>query len=153
MLFSPTPTGQLWLALDRVHALLARRVYGILGDFGLTVPQYRVLRLLDDAEGLTASDLAEALGVTPGNLTGVLDRLEAAGHLSRGRDPQDRRSLRVQITPEGRAHIRRCVPSVRAHVAELFAPLAEGDLARTLEVLNRLEAHLSAPQAPQEVPA
>lgn len=143
MLSSPTPSGQLWQALDRVHALMARQVYGTLADCGLTVPQYRVLRLLDGAECLSASVLAEALGVTPGNLTGVLDRLEAAGHLSRARDPQDRRTLRVQLTAAGRDHIRRCVPTVRRHIAELFSPLGEAELARTLEVLNRLEAHLT----------
>jgi len=48
---------------------------------------------------LTPSDLATRLGLTPGAVTGVLDRLEATGHARREADPTDRRSLRVVPAP------------------------------------------------------
>ena len=137
-----TPTGQLWLALDRVHAVMARRVQAVMAEYGLTVPQYRVLRLLTDEGALSPNVLAAALGVTPGNLTGVLDRLEAAGLLARVRGNEDRRSLRAHITESGRALMARCVPEVRGHVAALFAPLSEAELDQAHRLLNRLEEHL-----------
>ncbi len=151
-----TPAGQLWLALDRVHAVMARRVHGVMAEYGLTVPQYRVLRLLADDGPLSANTLAERIGVTPGNLTGILDRLETAGFLKRNRDEDDRRCLRASITDAGRDLMARCVPSVRGHVAALFAPLSDDEVAETHRILNRLEAHLGEQPtraAREEVPA
>jgi DNA-binding MarR family transcriptional regulator len=51
---------------------------------------------------VTAGDLAARLGVTPGAVTGVVDRLERAGHLRRHRDDQDRRRIHLHYADEGR---------------------------------------------------
>lgn len=48
---------------------------------------------------LTPGDLASRLGLTPGAITGVLNRLEATGHARREHDPVDGRSLRIVPTP------------------------------------------------------
>lgn len=137
------PEVNLWLTLDRVYTILARNVHNKMDEFGLTAPQYRVLRRLHPDGSQSAAQLAEGLGVTAGNLTGVLDRLEAAGLLTRERDPEDRRSLRLRLSPAGAALVDRAAPQVRAHIRALFTPLNPAEVEDLTDMLERLELHLS----------
>ncbi|GAA4010000.1 hypothetical protein GCM10022631_23140 [Deinococcus rubellus] len=145
---SRPPEVQLWVTLDRVYTILSRNITGKVTSLGLTAPQYRVLRQLRQTGGkpLSASELAERLGVTPGNLTGIFDRLEQEGLLTRERGVQDRRSLQVGITPAGETLMQVAVPELHAHLRGLFAPLGLSDVAQVQSLLERLESHLLSEQ-------
>ena len=60
----------------------------------------RCLDVIDQRPGLTAGELAEAVGLSPGAVTTVLDRLEERGLVTRSRDPDDRRRVTLKMTPE-----------------------------------------------------
>jgi DNA-binding MarR family transcriptional regulator len=60
----------------------------------------RCLDVIDQRPGLTAGELAEAVGLSPGAVTTVLDRLEERGFVTRSRDPNDRRRVTLKMTPE-----------------------------------------------------
>jgi DNA-binding MarR family transcriptional regulator len=60
----------------------------------------RCLDVIDQNPGLTAGELAAAVGLSPGAVTTALDRLEARGFVTRTRDPSDRRRVTLQITPK-----------------------------------------------------
>jgi DNA-binding MarR family transcriptional regulator len=60
----------------------------------------RCLDVIDQRPGLTAGELAEAVGLSPGAVTTVLDRLEERGLVTRSRDPNDRRRVTLKMTPE-----------------------------------------------------
>lgn len=62
-----------------------------------------VLLAQQRGEPVTAGALAEELGLTTGAVTGVVDRLERAGHLGRARDARDRRRVLLECTSQGRA--------------------------------------------------
>jgi DNA-binding MarR family transcriptional regulator len=80
---------------------------------GLSVTDLKCLDLLRAADApLTGKNLAGLIGLTSGAITGVADRLEAAGFVERVRDPEDRR--RWELRP---------IPGRQAEVAALFAPL------------------------------
>jgi DNA-binding MarR family transcriptional regulator len=64
---------------------------------GLTAVDHRALHLIMRNAPLSASSLAQLTGLTPGAVTGMIDRLERAGYVRRGPDPDDRR--RILITP------------------------------------------------------
>ena len=81
---------------------------------GLNATDLRCLELVIAGPGLTPSRLAELAGITSGAVTGVVDRLERAGYVTRTPDPADRRS--VTIAP---------VPARAAEVVDAVAPLAE----------------------------
>ena len=81
---------------------------------GLNATDLRCLELVIADPGLTPSRLAELAGITSGAVTGVVDRLERAGYVTRTPDPADRRS--VTIAP---------VPARAAEVVDAVAPLAE----------------------------
>jgi DNA-binding MarR family transcriptional regulator len=57
------------------------------------------LNAIENAGGLTAGELAEETGLTTGAITGVIDRLEQAGFARRVADPEDRRRVKVEVTP------------------------------------------------------
>ncbi|TDD16745.1 MarR family winged helix-turn-helix transcriptional regulator [Nonomuraea diastatica] len=71
----------------------------------LTMRQLKVVMLLAINGSSSGQDLAHALGVGLGTVTGIVDRLVAQGLASRHEDPHDRRVRRVELTPEGAALI------------------------------------------------
>ena len=71
---------------------------------GLNRTDIRALDIINMQEGLTAGQLAARLKLTTGAITGVLDRLERAGHARRTHDQDDRRRVMVQPTAEARQY-------------------------------------------------
>jgi DNA-binding MarR family transcriptional regulator len=70
----------------------------------------------------TAGQLAEQLRLTTGAVTGLIDRMEAAGYFRRNGDPTDRRKVVIQLTPKGRERERRIYgPLGQAWAGELSA--------------------------------
>lgn len=69
---------------------------------GLNRTDMRALDIINMQQGLTAGQLAARLKLTTGAITGVLDRLERAGHARRTHDQEDRRRVVVQPTAEAR---------------------------------------------------
>jgi len=104
----------------------------LLDAIGLTYPQYLVLLVLWEQDGLTVSELGERLFLDSGTLTPLLKRLEAQGRIARLRDVQDERRVRITLTPAGRAlrgaaeRIPPCVlESSQCSIAELAELTAE----------------------------
>jgi DNA-binding MarR family transcriptional regulator len=82
------------------------------------------------------STLAQNLGVTRGNVTGIIDRLVEQGLVSRNPSPDDRRTIYLQTTDKGRDLIMNLVESHAAHMVQILRYL-------TLEELNCLSKGLA----------
>ncbi|WP_433026624.1 MarR family winged helix-turn-helix transcriptional regulator [Actinomycetospora sp. CA-053990] len=86
-------------------AVAARTVISVyrplLEPMNLTHPQYLVMLALWQDAPLSVTELSRRLELDPGTLSPLLKRLEAAGYLTRERDPGDERSLAVRLTPAG----------------------------------------------------
>lgn len=67
---------------------------------GVNRTDLHCLNAIENADGLTAGELAAEVGLTSGAVTGVIDRLERAGFARRVPDPADRRRVKVEVTPE-----------------------------------------------------
>ncbi len=141
------PQTKVWIALDRVHSLVSRRIQATMTDHDVTLPQYKVLRLLLEEGQMTANMLSGQMGVTPGNLTGVVDRLEGAGLVQRQRDPQDRRCVHVSLTEAGQHKARAIIPSIRGQVQNLFAALDPAAFEAFQHSLTLLETALDTEDA------
>ena len=110
---SRTPTAHRaeWLKLDHqlcfalYSASLAMTKFykPLLDPLGLTYPQYLVMLVLWEGDGITVSQLGERLALDSGTLTPLLKRLETMGNVTRQRDPEDERQVRVRLTPQGRS--------------------------------------------------
>ena len=105
-----TPNAADWLALDRQlcfalysASLAMTKLYKpLLAPLGLTYPQYLVMLVLWQDNGLMVSQLGERLMLDSGTLTPLLKRLETAGLVQRLRDTADERRVLVQLTAAGR---------------------------------------------------
>ena len=88
--------------LHAAHAL-EDRVEATLGGVGLSSPKHSVLTALVDAgEPLALGELAARLSCVRSNVTQMVDRLEADGLVRRLADPNDRRSVKADVTTRGR---------------------------------------------------
>ncbi len=78
------------------------RVYQpLLGDLGLTYPQFIALILLWEEDDQTVGELGQKLFLQSNTLTPMLKRLETLGYVTRRRDSEDERQVRINLTEEG----------------------------------------------------
>lgn len=107
---------------------------------GLTGAQMGVLRVLAEAssEGAKLNEISGRLYVTPGNLTGIIDRLEEAGYLSRAPHREDRRVTLALLTPAGRELFEQVYPSHAARVRQLMSALTVREQKLLADLLSRL---------------
>lgn len=87
------------------------RIYKpLLDGLGLTYPQYLVLLLLWEEDGQTMKTIGQRLYLDSGTLTPLMKRLETAGFVSRSRDAQDERLMRITLTETGRTLRQKALP-------------------------------------------
>jgi DNA-binding MarR family transcriptional regulator len=68
---------------------------------GISMAQLHILYTLQRSGEMTMSRLAEVLNVSLSNATGLIDRIEERGYVERSRVPEDRRIVKIRLTPEG----------------------------------------------------
>ncbi|MDX6602026.1 MAG: hypothetical protein QOF13_1228 [Solirubrobacterales bacterium] len=119
-----SPHGEAWGALTRTHAAIIQRLQEMLSaaDFP-PLPWYEVLATVSEApdERLKMGDLAEALVITRGGLTKLVDRLVKAGLLERTFCETDRRVSYATLTPAGRDLLAEMRPAVIAELEVAFS--------------------------------
>ena len=133
-----------WLRLARVYTAVDRRTGRFLRQFDLSTAQFDVIAQVGAHEGLTQQELAEALLVTKGNVTQLLDRLEERGLIERRAVP-GRRGKAIHLTDAGRELNRQAVPAQEAMIASLFDALDIEDQIRLGALLRRIDRALGAP--------
>jgi DNA-binding MarR family transcriptional regulator len=122
--------------------LAFNRVYKpVLDELGLTYPQYIVLVALYEQDDQTVSGLGEKLFLDSSTLTPLLKRMQAVGHLTRQRNPEDEREVRLRLTPQGR-NLREKVAGARSELLKATG-LGAADFRRLREELVKLRVNLS----------
>lgn len=111
----------------------------------LTKSQVRVLMLLREGTGRTATELGEGLGMTKASLTGIVDELESRGLAQRTADADDRRKQRIDLSAPGRKLANAIGEEFEKVLEARIAPLSEKDraalsrhLAAATEMLKKL---------------
>ena len=94
--------NQLCFALYSASLAMTKLYKPLLDELGLTYPQYLVMLVLWEGDGLMVSKLGQRLYLDSGTLTPLLKRLEAAGLVSRMRDAADERRVHIHLTAAGR---------------------------------------------------
>ena len=149
-----TDSTELAEALRSLQWRLRRRSHADVDDLGITPAQGRVLRVVGHgAQGPRDSrcgeqrlprmgEVAERMRIAPRSLTDLVDPLETAGLLRRTQDPTNRRSLVLELTPEGEEVLDALRERSRATAATAFAVLDEEERAQLLALVRRVEAAL-----------
>jgi len=105
--------NQLCFALYSASLQMTKLYKPLLGEIGLTYPQYVTMLSLWETDGVTVGALGERLFLDSGTLTPLLKRLEVAGLLTRTRNAEDERQVLIGLTPKGRALKQKaaCIPA------------------------------------------
>ena len=133
---------RLWLRLltctTTIEAEIRRRLRR---DFGVTLPRFDVMAALDRSpEGLTLSEVSKRMMVSNGNLTGLVERLVASGHVHRRRSRTDRRAQVISLTETGRADFRVMARAHEGWIAAMLADLPDPRIAELTDWLGRAKA-------------
>jgi DNA-binding MarR family transcriptional regulator len=131
----------LCFAIYSTNLAVQRLQKPVLDELGLTYLQYIVLVVLYEQDNQTVGGLGDKLFLDSSTLTPLLKRLEIMGHVTRQRDPQDERQVRVRLTPQGRS-VRERALAFRNRRVEAMG-LGAADFQHLREELVKLRANLS----------
>ncbi|HEV3044521.1 MAG TPA: MarR family transcriptional regulator [Roseiarcus sp.] len=119
---------RVWFRLMRLETRMRVAVADRLRHIGLSVPQCDVLTTLTERQGISQQALAERLYVTKGNISGLIDRLVAAGLVERRPIVADKRQHAIYLTAAGRAAAEKAIACQHRFVAETIGRLPAGKL-------------------------
>jgi MarR family transcriptional regulator for hemolysin len=134
------PIGRL---LASVSKAVSRAFDAELAAAGGSQAVWLVLLALKRGGGGKQRDLAAAVGIEGPTVTHHLDGLEKAGLVRRERDPDDRRAVRVELTPDGEALFLRLARAARAFDERLRDGLADAEIEAVRTVLRKLHANVT----------
>jgi DNA-binding MarR family transcriptional regulator len=133
-------TAGLAFLLSQVGAHSSSRFGERLEPVGLKPAYAGILRVINEADGLTQQALGEALGVFPSRLVALIDELEARGLVERRSRPADRRSYALYLTKRGQEVLRLIEQIGLEHQEALCACLTESERATLTKLLARIAA-------------
>jgi DNA-binding MarR family transcriptional regulator len=130
-----------------------RLTKGFAAQFGLTGPQLTVVKMLDGLGDMSLSALSERIHAQNSTVTGIIDRMEREGLVTRARSAEDRRVVHIRLTAKGRDLATR-IPlepmEMLRDALESLGPSDSRDLLRILTKVARKVEHLVAEKAPKE---
>jgi len=103
----------------------------------VSLPQFRLLVVLEELGTSPSSRVARALGLGASSVTRLGDRLEASGHIVRGPDPHSRSVVTLELTPAGRELVAQVMQWRRAELSRILSRLPAGARAELAAGLRR----------------
>ena len=133
---------RLWLRMMALHKLIVNELRRRLrASFGMSLARFDLMSQLDTTKtGKRMGELSERLMVTTGNITGLVDELEADGLVERMADPSSRRASLVRLTPKGRRQFSAAAKQHAAWVTEFFSTLSQKDKKLLFDVIGTQKA-------------
>ena len=135
----PSAREQAWRCILDLFLAQRGRWIGLAQEFGLHPQQAMAIRCLEPDRALTMSELAQRLHCDNSNVTGIADRLEAAGLIERRQDPRDRRVKTLVLTERGLA-VRGAYDARMGLVPPELGALSDDDAETLLAIMQRASA-------------
>jgi DNA-binding MarR family transcriptional regulator len=123
--------------VSAAHLRLRGRFEELMRDAGIAAPDFGTLATIAESGPLSQQQVAEQLSLTGAAVVQIVDRLEADGLVERRRNPTDRRSYALQLTPEGEVTLGRARDALDQANAELAQTLGGTQHERELYGLLR----------------
>ncbi len=133
-----TVEDEIVAALRRIIRAVDLHSRHLVHEVGLTWPQLATLRAAERLGDCSIGALARALHLGQPTLTGIVQRLERAGHVERSRHRQDGRSVNITITPAGRDLLERAPSLLQDRFHTELAKLKDWERFQTLASLQRI---------------
>ena len=128
------------MAIVRAADYFKRAQTAIFKQYGLSFPQYNILRVLDSSEnGQNKISVVSKIMIVPGaNMTGLAKRLELKGFIDRKPDPDDERVTLLAITPKGREAIKLLEDAKNDSISDIFSDLSQAEKELFLTKFKRI---------------
>ena len=128
--------------LSLVHILsnrIGRAFYGeVETKFGVTIAEWRVMLTLAAEPGVSAAEITSRWAIEKMAVNRAIQRLVDVGYVSRTRDPDDRRSYKLNMTPKGAKLYDKIAPVADKRYAELISAVSEEELESMVGVLQKM---------------
>lgn len=128
------------LGFMRIVANQHLRQESLFSQFGLTTGRFSLLMLLrhEPNQRLSPSEMAKRTHVTRATMTQFIDALEKDELIKRVADPEDRRSMLVQLTPKAAALLKKVIPEHLRRLAEVTSMLTRPELKELFRLMAKL---------------
>lgn len=113
-------------------------------SYVVTPPQWGLMALLNDGDGLTIGTISLRRGLDPPTVTGIVSRLEHNGLVERRHDTEDRRVVKVYLTDEGRDMVEHLYEAAETFNTILTSTFSEEDQRRLRAQLQQIIVNVSA---------
>ena len=135
-----------WLRLLSCETVIEQQLRSLFRtNFSVTLPQFDVLSELErSGQQMTMSELSRELMVSNGNVTGVIDRLERNGFVTRTRAEHDRRIQYIELTDKGRREFDEMARSHERWLDDLLSELSTNDMASLQQLLLKTRSSATA---------
>jgi len=133
-----TAAVRAYVKLMRASRAVLARTEPRLAAVGLTPTQLGVLEAVLHKGPLSQRALGRLVLTSAGNMTDVVDKLQARGLVRRARSPTDRRAVQIELTEAGRGLIEDIFPRHAADIADAMRGITGRDLTRLDSLLKRL---------------
>jgi DNA-binding MarR family transcriptional regulator len=104
----------------------------------ITLPQFLILNFLDKEGESNMTHLAQFLNVSTPAATGIVDRLVKYGYIARVFDPEDRRIIKIRLTPKGSSLVNKINQQKRQSTIDIFSRISEKERNDYLKILMRI---------------
>jgi DNA-binding MarR family transcriptional regulator len=125
-------------SLRRIFRTIQDYYQEVFNKFEITGPQLWALKLINQHERLPIGELSKKMYLHPSTLSGVIDRLEQRGYVTRGREEGDRRIVQVCLTSKGKNLAQRAPNPVQGKMIYGLRKLKRGELDRVLNSVQTL---------------
>ncbi len=125
-------------SLRRIFKAIEDYSQEVSNSFGITGPQLWALKTVSRHPGLALGDLSRKMYLHPSTVTGVIDRLESKGYVTRDRDSADRRVVNVKLTPAGQDLAAKAPNPIQGKMIYGLMKLSENELSVIYESVRRL---------------
>ena len=109
-----------------------------LSPFGISTAQWAILEVCSRGEANTPSGLARVIPIDTAAISRHLDKLKARGLVRRRRDSRDHRSIRVELTDDGRALVPELLPYVQANNDEFLSRVTKEEQEQVTNIIQRM---------------
>ena len=141
---SSTTTHGVLIAIRKIVQSIALNSRSLVKRVGLTGPQLTILQEIASIGEVSVGEVARAISLSQGTVTGILERLENRGLVTRRRSHSDRRRVLVQVTTVGEQLLEKAPPLMQEVFVERFSSLQEWEQTMILSALQRLVTLMDA---------
>ncbi|MFP3724933.1 MarR family winged helix-turn-helix transcriptional regulator [Priestia filamentosa] len=136
--------AELERSLRYMSVIIKQKGREILNDYNITPPQFAALQWLFDLGEMTIGDLSSKMYLACSTTTDLIDRMEKTGLVTRAKDEQDRRIVRVVLLERGKKLIEEVIAKRQNYLAEVVCEYDRAEVELLCENLQKLHKEMSS---------